>query len=88
MTFCFVCPPTPVPSVSKDRLPFHSGKSGLNVFVFKVKIRSRAQDWIWKLWCVTHSRHRGFMSDLLQGAMSAVVCPIPSRFDVQPWTLV
>lgn len=56
MTFCFVSPPTPVLSVSKDRLRFHTAKTGLNVFVFKVKTRSRAQDWIWKLWCVLWSR--------------------------------
>ena len=52
MTFCFVCPPTPVLGISKDRLRFHTAKSGLNAFVFKVKVRSHAQDWIWKLWCV------------------------------------
>ena len=63
MTFCFVCPPTPVLSASKNRLRFHTARSGLNVFVFKVKIRSRAQDWIWKLWCVNLSSI-GIVNDL------------------------
>jgi hypothetical protein len=63
MTFCFVCPPTPVLSVTKNRLRFHTAKSGLNVFVFKVKVRSRAQDWIWKLWCVHRSCRFGIITD-------------------------
>ena len=64
MTFCFVCPPAPVRTVSKDRLRFHTAKSGLNVFVFKVKVRSRAQDWMWKLWWVNRFRRLGSIADL------------------------
>ncbi|KAF9007668.1 hypothetical protein BDZ89DRAFT_965606 [Hymenopellis radicata] len=54
MTFCITCPPTPTtaPSrtASKSRGLFHISKQGTNIFVFKVKTRSRALDWIWQLW--------------------------------------
>ncbi|KAI0056564.1 hypothetical protein BV25DRAFT_1813850 [Artomyces pyxidatus] len=53
MTFCITCPPTSVHTGPRTRMPFHR-KSGTNVFLFKVKCRSRAVDWIWHLW-----RHLG-----------------------------
>ncbi|KIY44808.1 hypothetical protein FISHEDRAFT_50785 [Fistulina hepatica ATCC 64428] len=33
---------------SRQRL--HLNKEGTDVFIFKLKSRSRAQDWVWKLW--------------------------------------
>ncbi|KAF9220965.1 hypothetical protein BS17DRAFT_786276 [Gyrodon lividus] len=55
LTFCILCPPTPVQDrYSKARALFHRSKEGTNVFVFKVKSRTRAQDWVWHLW-----RHLG-----------------------------
>ncbi|KAJ3827599.1 Pleckstrin homology domain-containing protein [Lentinula raphanica] len=55
MSFCFTCSPTsrrfnPV----KAKWTIHSAKEGSNIFIFKVKTRSRAFDWIWQLW-----KHRG-----------------------------
>lgn len=50
LTFCLTCPPTPVHSESKARFIFHRSKEGTNIFVFKVKARSRALDWMWHLW--------------------------------------
>lgn len=85
MTFCFVCPPTPVLGVSKDRVRFHAARSGLNVFVFKVKIRSRAQDWIWKLWYVNLSCHLGILNDSTRGVTLVAACPSRLRFGAQPW---
>ncbi|KAL4081076.1 Pleckstrin homology domain-containing protein [Scleroderma citrinum] len=49
-TFCILCPPTPVHEHSKARALFHRSKEGTNVFIFKAKSRTRAQDWIWRLW--------------------------------------
>ncbi|TFK40603.1 Pleckstrin homology domain-containing protein [Crucibulum laeve] len=51
LTFCITCPPTttslnPVTS----RWVFSRAKEGTNIFIFKVKSRSRAYDWIWHLW--------------------------------------
>ncbi|KAF9242584.1 Pleckstrin homology domain-containing protein [Melanogaster broomeanus] len=51
LTFCILCPPTLVDGYSKARALFHRSKEGTNVFVFKVKSRTRAQDWVWHLWC-------------------------------------
>lgn len=47
MTFCMTSPPTPVdPKGSR----LHSTRGGTNIFVFKLKSRSRAVDWFWNLW--------------------------------------
>ncbi|KAH0831930.1 hypothetical protein J3R83DRAFT_12814 [Lanmaoa asiatica] len=55
LTFCILCPPTPVHErYSRARVFFNLSKEGTNVFVFKVKSRSRARDWLWHLW-----RHLG-----------------------------
>ncbi|KAH9986612.1 hypothetical protein BJV77DRAFT_1061765 [Russula vinacea] len=40
MSFCITCPPRPCTLRS----------TGTNVFVFKTRCRSRAIDWIWRLW--------------------------------------
>ena len=51
LTFCLTCPPTPVHnSETKARAIFHRSKEGTNIFVFKVKSRTRALDWTWQLW--------------------------------------
>ncbi|KAF7985501.1 hypothetical protein HWV62_3705 [Athelia sp. TMB] len=55
LTFCITCPPCPVSdSANSARSLFHRSKEGTNIFVFKLKSRSRAQDWMWALW-----RHLG-----------------------------
>ncbi|KAH7885352.1 Pleckstrin homology domain-containing protein [Phlebopus sp. FC_14] len=55
LTFCVLCPPTPVQDGQmRARTLLHRSKEGTNVFVFKVKSRTRAQDWMWHLW-----RHAG-----------------------------
>ncbi|KAI0070145.1 hypothetical protein K474DRAFT_1687553 [Panus rudis PR-1116 ss-1] len=52
MSFCLTCPPTPLKSRSKRRWLAYTAtsKKGTNVFVFKVKSRTRATDWIWHIW--------------------------------------
>lgn len=55
LTFCITCSPTsrrynPV----KAKWTINSSKEGSNIFIFKLKSRTRAFDWIWQLW-----RHRG-----------------------------
>lgn len=51
MSFCITCPPTLLrPDSARVRI-FH-GERGTHIFVFKVKCRSRAVDWMWQLWYV------------------------------------
>ncbi|KAI0304331.1 Pleckstrin homology domain-containing protein [Multifurca ochricompacta] len=49
MSFCIVCPPASLHAGVKTLLPFQR-ETGTNVFVFKARCRSRAIDWIWRLW--------------------------------------
>ncbi|KAF4576993.1 hypothetical protein EYR36_004977 [Pleurotus pulmonarius] len=53
MSFCLACQPTStsVASGGKSRWPFRRSKEGQNVFIFKLKSRSRAADWMWQIWC-------------------------------------
>ncbi|KAH9936321.1 Pleckstrin homology domain-containing protein [Fomitopsis serialis] len=53
LTFCIVCAPAPLKHRSKRRWLYGSRK-GLNIFIFKLRSRSRATDWLWYLW-----RHMG-----------------------------
>ena len=51
LTFCILCPPTSVPDrYSRARAFLQLSKEGTNVFVFKLKSRTRARDWLWHLW--------------------------------------
>ncbi|KAJ7459760.1 Pleckstrin homology domain-containing protein [Mycena latifolia] len=51
LTFCLTCPPTAFHSRdSKARAIFRRTKEGTNIFVCKVKSRSRAADWMWTIW--------------------------------------
>ncbi|KAI0051385.1 hypothetical protein FA95DRAFT_1554452 [Auriscalpium vulgare] len=52
LTFCLTCPPTPVHVGRSTYMPFHR-KDGTNIFIFKAKSRSRATDWLWRLWTFT-----------------------------------
>ncbi|KAG8732790.1 hypothetical protein FRC11_010960, partial [Ceratobasidium sp. 423] len=55
LTFCLTCPPTPVRTGSPSkRARFHRAPIGTNIFVCKIKSRTRALNWIWNLW-----RHLG-----------------------------
>ncbi|RPD62431.1 hypothetical protein L226DRAFT_544250 [Lentinus tigrinus ALCF2SS1-7] len=54
LTFCIACPPTPVKVDAKRRHRFFGSTRGTNIFVFKLKSRTRAADWVWQLW-----RHLG-----------------------------
>ncbi|CAK5280363.1 unnamed protein product [Mycena citricolor] len=48
MSFCLTCPPKAIRSRNKKaRGLFHMTKEGTNIFICKVKSRSRAADWIW-----------------------------------------
>ncbi|KZO96514.1 hypothetical protein CALVIDRAFT_481392 [Calocera viscosa TUFC12733] len=49
LTFCLTCAPTPAESI-KSRAKFQLASTGTNIFIFKCKSRSRAIDWMWKLW--------------------------------------
>ncbi|KAL6303463.1 Pleckstrin homology domain-containing protein [Sparassis latifolia] len=53
-TFCLLCPPTSPHSDTKRLRHLLGTKGGTNIFIFKHKSRTRAIDWIWKLW-----RHLG-----------------------------
>ncbi|KAI0648051.1 Pleckstrin homology domain-containing protein [Trametes meyenii] len=54
LSFCVACPPAPVRVDAKRRRHFFGSARGTNIFVFKMKCRSRAVDWVWQLW-----RHLG-----------------------------
>jgi len=49
LTFCIVCAPAPLKHRSKRRWLYGSRK-GLSIFIFKLRSRSRATDWLWYLW--------------------------------------
>ncbi|KAJ7156013.1 Pleckstrin homology domain-containing protein [Mycena crocata] len=50
LTFCLTCPPTALHSRdSKARAIFRRAKEGTNIFICKVKSRSRAADWMWTI---------------------------------------
>ncbi|KAI1789615.1 Pleckstrin homology domain-containing protein [Ganoderma leucocontextum] len=53
MSFCITCPPAHLTPESARVRYFH-GDRGTHIFVFKLKCRSRAVDWMWQLW-----RHKG-----------------------------
>lgn len=64
LTFCLTCTPTSTRrSASKPRWIFSREKEGTNIFVFKVKSRTRAYDWIWQLWCDTTLKHNVWLSN-------------------------
>ncbi len=50
LTFCLTCPPAPLKTDGKRRRHFFGSARGTNIFVFKLKSRSRAVDWLWHLW--------------------------------------
>ncbi|KAI0354962.1 hypothetical protein OH77DRAFT_1404179 [Trametes cingulata] len=54
LTFCLTCPPASLRIDGKRRPHIFGSYRGTNVFVFKVKCRTRAVDWVWNLW-----RHLG-----------------------------
>ncbi|KAI8978669.1 Pleckstrin homology domain-containing protein [Trametes punicea] len=54
LTFCLTCPPAPLRVDGKRPRHMFGTYRGTNIFIFKVKCRSRAVDWIWQLW-----RHLG-----------------------------
>ncbi|KAI5986139.1 Pleckstrin homology domain-containing protein [Pisolithus albus] len=51
LTFCVHCPSTLVHNEGpKAKTLFRIPKEGTNVFIFKHKSRTRAEDWLWHLW--------------------------------------
>lgn len=55
LSFCLTCPPTTTRlNASSSRWIFNRAKEGTNIFIFKLRSRSRAYDWFWLLW-----RHMG-----------------------------
>src|SRR5260221_13106856 len=52
LTFCITCAPTTgVLNDTGSRWIFSRSKEGSQIFVFKLRSRSRAYDWYWQLWC-------------------------------------
>jgi hypothetical protein len=47
MTFCLVAPPTAIDGKGGW---WHGSATGNNIFVFKLKSRTRAIDWYWHIW--------------------------------------
>ena len=56
MSFAITCAPRPARMLTKRRALFAARESGTNIYIFKLKSRSRAVDWIWRLWYV-HVSH-------------------------------
>ena len=55
LTFCITCAPTATRlNEETSRWSFSRGKEGTNIFIFKLKSRSRAYDWTWQLWFVMY----------------------------------
>ncbi|EIW59516.1 uncharacterized protein TRAVEDRAFT_121684 [Trametes versicolor FP-101664 SS1] len=54
LTFCLTCPPSRLRLDGKRRRHIFGTSRGTNIFIFKLKSRSRAVDWMWQLW-----RHLG-----------------------------
>lgn len=52
LTFCLTCPPSRLRLDGKRRRQIFGTSRGTNIFVFKLKSRSRAVDWMWQLWYV------------------------------------
>ena len=52
LSFCVTCPPTPVRIDAKRHRHFFGSSRGTNIFVFKLKCRTRAVDWMWHVWWV------------------------------------
>ncbi|KAF7365311.1 hypothetical protein MVEN_00403100 [Mycena venus] len=50
LTWCLTCTPTSIHHDSKARAIFRRAKEGTNIFICKVKSRSRAADWMWAIW--------------------------------------
>ncbi|KAF8208836.1 hypothetical protein K438DRAFT_1917210 [Mycena galopus ATCC 62051] len=50
LTFSLICTPTSIHHDSKARAIFRRAKEGTNIFICKVKSRSRAADWMWTDW--------------------------------------
>ncbi|KAF7314273.1 hypothetical protein MKEN_00899900 [Mycena kentingensis (nom. inval.)] len=54
LTFCLTCPPaefrTRGAKSSRSRALFRRTKEGTNIFICKVKSRTRAADWMWAIW--------------------------------------
>ncbi|KZT53929.1 hypothetical protein CALCODRAFT_485938 [Calocera cornea HHB12733] len=49
VSFCLTCARAPPESLA-SRARFRLASTGTNIFIFKPRSRSRALDWMWKLW--------------------------------------
>lgn len=88
-SFCIVCPPTTIDhykihdsagrSASSKRHVFHRAPSGVNIFVFKLKSRSRAADWMWHLWYVQWPKTCRLLTNTQTGDNLAVTRQSSSR---------
>lgn len=70
LTFCLTCPPYPLRATSQGKWIRSGSKKGTNIFVFKVKSRTRAADWIWHMWSVNLYSCHPHDSQLLNGKLS------------------
>lgn len=50
LTFCLTCPPTALPGRDSKARAMFRRKEGTNIFICKVKSRSRAADWMYTIW--------------------------------------
>ncbi|KAH9922789.1 Pleckstrin homology domain-containing protein [Epithele typhae] len=50
LSFCLTCPPVPLQGESSRRHRIFGTSRGTNIFVFKLKSRTRAVDWVWQMW--------------------------------------
>ncbi|KAH7102551.1 Pleckstrin homology domain-containing protein [Auriculariales sp. MPI-PUGE-AT-0066] len=84
MSFAVTCRPRPARMLTKRRALFAARQSGTNIFVFKLKSRSRAVDWIWRLWHVEPSSSWTFDSYILRSTLDG---EIPDTVDIRAPTL-
>ena len=53
LSFVLTCPSSShrTRSRTRTRLLLYGSREGTNIFIFNVRSRTRAVDWMWKLWC-------------------------------------
>ena len=80
LTFCITCAPTTTRlNEATSRWSFSRGKEGTNIFIFKLKSRSRAYDWTWQLWYALHIKMKHHSSNRVRRHMGG---RIPRTMDI------
>lgn len=88
LTFCIACTPTTTRlNEATSRWSFSRSKEGTNVFIFKLKSRSRAHDWTWQLWYAHVSKNEFSVAHpITLGGTWADACRQRWTFVIPGWT--